>query len=30
MSTSVNIAVEAVIENVIQEITYDGTELYQP
>lgn len=30
MATSVNISVEAVIENVIQEITYDGTEIHQP
>lgn len=30
MSFSVNISVEAPIENQIQEITYDGTEIYQP
>ncbi|XP_057656069.1 mediator of RNA polymerase II transcription subunit 17 [Diorhabda carinulata] len=30
MSYSVNISVEAPIENQIQEITYDGTEIYQP
>lgn len=30
MAQSVNISVEATIENVIQEITYDGTEIYQP
>lgn len=30
MDRSVNISVESVIENVIQEITYDGTEIYQP
>lgn len=30
MAQSVNISVESVIENVIQEITYDGTEIYQP
>ncbi|XP_018326714.1 mediator of RNA polymerase II transcription subunit 17 [Agrilus planipennis] len=29
-SNSVNISVEAPIENQIQEITYDGTEIYQP
>ncbi|CAH0560142.1 unnamed protein product [Brassicogethes aeneus] len=28
--SSVNISVEAPIENQIQEITYDGTEIYQP
>ncbi|KAL3267576.1 hypothetical protein HHI36_011694 [Cryptolaemus montrouzieri] len=30
MPYSVNISVEAPIENQIQEITYDGTEIYQP
>nr|XP_023022515.1 mediator of RNA polymerase II transcription subunit 17 [Leptinotarsa decemlineata] len=30
MSYSVNISVEAPIENQIQEITFDGTEVYQP
>lgn len=30
MSGSVNISVEAIIENVIQEISYDGTEIHQP
>ncbi|XP_018575308.1 mediator of RNA polymerase II transcription subunit 17 isoform X1 [Anoplophora glabripennis] len=30
MSYSVDISVEAPIENQIQEITYDGTEIYQP
>lgn len=30
MATSVNISVEAIIENVIQEIAYDGTETHQP
>lgn len=30
MSYTVNISVEAPIENQIQEITYDGTEIYQP
>lgn len=30
MATSVNISVEAIIENVIQEIAYDGTEVHQP
>lgn len=30
MSHSVKISVESVIENVIQEISYDGTEIYQP
>lgn len=30
MAQSVNISVESVIENVIQEITYDGTEIHQP
>ncbi|CAH1968736.1 unnamed protein product [Acanthoscelides obtectus] len=29
-NSSVNISVEAPIENQIQEITYDGTEIYQP
>lgn len=30
MSSYVNISVEAVVENVIQEIQYDGTEIHQP
>ncbi|KAJ8951648.1 hypothetical protein NQ318_012319 [Aromia moschata] len=30
MSYNVNISVEAPIENQIQEITYDGIEIYQP
>lgn len=30
MAQSVNIAVESIVENVIQEISYDGTEIYQP
>lgn len=30
MSHSVNISVESVVDNVIQEISYDGTEIYQP
>lgn len=30
MASSVNISVEALIENQIQEITFDGTEVYQP
>lgn len=30
MSYSVNISVEAPTENQIQEITYEGTEIYQP
>lgn len=30
MAQSVNIAVESIIENRIQEIAYDGTEMYQP
>lgn len=29
MSNSVNISIEAPIENQIQEITYDGQEIYQ-
>lgn len=29
MAFSINISVEAPIENQIQEITYDGTEIYQ-
>lgn len=29
MANSVNISVEAPIENQIQEITYDGQEIYQ-
>lgn len=30
MAQSVNISVESIIENVIQEISYDGTEIYRP
>lgn len=30
MAASVNISVESIIENVIQEISYDGTEIHQP
>lgn len=30
MAQSVNITVETIIENVIQEIAYDGTEIHQP
>lgn len=30
MAQSVNISVESVNEHIIQEITYDGTEIYQP
>lgn len=30
MANSVNISVEALVENQIHEITYDGTEIYQP
>lgn len=30
MAQSVNISVETVDDNIIQEITYDGTEIYQP
>lgn len=30
MASSVNISIEAPIENQIQEITFDGQEIYQP
>lgn len=30
MAQSVNISVESIVENVIQEISYDGTEVYRP
>lgn len=30
MAQSINISVEAPVENQIQEIAYDGTEIYQP
>lgn len=29
-STSVNISIETQAENIIQEISYDGQEIYQP